>query len=118
MKKSYLTRLSPVLLIASVCMLLGEGVMASLGEIAVLVILAMAAVAAAVVAIGTMVARDKMSEADAVRIAGASYIAYAVIGIAFMATGFVAIGWGWIGVALVRAAVIFWAQDRVKKGVF
>ena len=37
------------------------------------------------------------------------------LGMVFMASGFLHMGWGWIVVALIRAGIAFWAQDAVAK---
>ena len=114
MKKSFFSRAIAPLFICWANMVLFPGSLyAEAAAVVAVAILLLAALIAVVVAAHIISAPARVSAYDLSRFAKASFAEYGVVGMVFMASGFLHMGWGWIEVALIRAAIAVWAQDAV-----
>lgn len=81
-------------------------------EMSMLAILVISAVIAIVTAFKVFFSSDELTGADIDKYATSSYLDHAAVGAIVMALGFTPMAAGWFGVALIRAAIVFWAQDN------
>lgn len=117
MKKPFVARMYWVIAVAWLLMVLTKGPTgAALAEFVVKGILVIATVIAAGSLAFLAFARHQIKHDSMRHLAdGSTAVGKAVIGFAFMAIGFTAIAWWFIALAVVRAAVSFWAEENMNR---